>query len=346
MYIANATGCSSIWGGSAPATPYTVNRETGRGPAWANSLFEDNAEFGYGIYLGQRTLRERLVGYVEELLEKTTDEADRAVIKEYLDTKNDGQANFKATEKLVKVLEKNTDDLSKEILENKNYLAKKSVWIFGGDGWAYDIGYGGLDHVIASGEDVNIFVFDTEVYSNTGGQASKASQLGQVAQFAAAGKDIGKKDLARIAMTYGYVYVAQIAMGANLNQTLKALQEAEAYPGPSIIIAYSPCEMHGIKGGMGNSQIRMKEAVESGYWTLFRYNPMAIAEGKNPFTLDSQAPKKSYRDFIMSETRYTRLNQTFPERADELFGKAEEAAADKYELIQRLKDFYEPNKEE
>ncbi len=346
MYIANATGCSSIWGGSAPATPYTVNRETGRGPAWANSLFEDNAEFGYGIYLGQRTLRERLVGYVEELLEKTNDEADRAVIKEYLDTKNDGQANFKATEKLVKVLEKNTDDLSKEILENKNYLAKKSVWIFGGDGWAYDIGYGGLDHVIASGEDVNIFVFDTEVYSNTGGQASKASQLGQVAQFAAAGKDIGKKDLARIAMTYGYVYVAQIAMGANLNQTLKALQEAEAYPGPSIIIAYSPCEMHGIKGGMGNSQIRMKEAVESGYWTLFRYNPMAIAEGKNPFTLDSQAPKKSYRDFIMSETRYTRLNQTFPERADELFGKAEEAAADKYELIQRLKDFYEPNKEE
>ena len=342
MYISNATGCSSIWGGSAPATPYTVNNESGKGPAWANSLFEDNAEHGLGMNIGQKTLRDRTIGYVKQLAENVEDEAKKAVIQNYLDTVNDGKANGAATEALVKMLEECDCgcELRAKILENKDYLAKKSVWIFGGDGWAYDIGFGGLDHVIASGEDVNIMVFDTEVYSNTGGQASKASQVGQVAQFAAAGKAIGKKDLAQIAMSYGYVYVAQIAMGADMNQTLKALTEAEAYHGPSIVIGYAPCEMHGLKGGMQNCQLEMKKAVEAGYWQMFRYNPALKAEGKNPLTIDSKAPTGDYREFITSETRYSRLAQQFPARAEELFEKAEKNAKDKYERLVKLGDLY------
>jgi len=339
MYIANATGCSSIWGGSAPATPYTVNRESGRGPAWANSLFEDNAEYGFGMAQGQKAIRNKLIKYVEQYGANTSDE-NKAVVDEYLATKNDGTANEKATKALVAVLQKDGGDLANKILAEKTYLSKKSIWIFGGDGWAYDIGFGGLDHVIASGEDVNIMVFDTEVYSNTGGQASKSSQIGQVAQFAAAGKAINKKDLAQIAMSYGYVYVAQIAMGADMNQTLKALAEAEAYNGPSLIIGYSPCEMHGVKGGMANAQSEMKKAVEAGYWHMFRYNPAAKAEGKNPFTIDSKEPTASYTDFIKSETRYSRLLQQFPERADKLFARADDVAKQKYEKLLKLGDLY------
>ena len=341
MYISNATGCSSIWGGSAPATPYTVNRESGRGPAWANSLFEDNAEHGLGMALGQKAIRERLIEKVKTL--DTPCDACKAVVDEYLNTLDDGAANEKATKALVELLEKKAADgceTSKEILAEKNYLSKKSVWIFGGDGWAYDIGFGGLDHVLASGENVNVMVFDTEVYSNTGGQASKASQIGQVAQFAAAGKAIGKKNLAEIAMSYGYVYVAQIAMGADMNQTLKALTEAEAYNGPSLVIGYAPCEMHGIKGTMQNCQLEMKRAVEAGYWQMFRYNPTLKAEGKNPLTVDCKAPTASYREFITSETRYKRLEQAFPERAEVLFAKAEEAAKAKYERLLKYGEMF------
>ena len=342
MYISNATGCSSIWGGSAPATPYTVNRESGHGPAWANSLFEDNAEHGYGIYTGQKTLRERTIGYVKELAETAEKAEVKEAIEGYLATVNDGAANAPATEKLIAALEacKCDHPLREKILANKQYLAKKSVWIFGGDGWAYDIGFGGLDHVLASGEDVNVMVFDTEVYSNTGGQASKASQIGQVAQFAAAGKSIGKKDLAQIAMSYGYVYVAQIAMGADMNQTLKALHEAEAYPGPSLIIGYAPCEMHSIKGGMQNCQAEMKKAVDAGYWHMFRFNPALKAEGKNPFSLDSKEPTGNYQDFIKGEARYTRLAQQDPDRAAALFAKAEATAKAKYEKLKKLGEFY------
>ena len=342
MYISNATGCSSIWGGSAPATPYTVNKESLRGPAWANSLFEDNAEHGLGMYIGQKTIREKLIAKVKAL--KAPCEACQAIVDEYLNTVNDGKANEPATKALVELLEKWALDgceASREILAEKQYLSKKAVWIFGGDGWAYDIGFGGLDHVLASGEDVNVMVFDTEVYSNTGGQASKASNIGQVAQFAAAGKAIGKKNLAEIAMSYGYVYVAQIAMGADMNQTLKALAEAEAYPGPSLIIGYAPCEMHSIKGGMANCQAEMKKAVEAGYWQMFRFNPALKAEGKNPFSLDSKEPTGSYQDFIGGEARYTRLAQAFPERAKELFAKAEETAKAKYERLKKLVEFYE-----
>ncbi len=341
MYISNATGCSSIWGGSAPATPYTVNRESGYGPAWGNSLFEDNAEHGLGIYLGQKTIRDRLIGKVKAL--ETPCDKCKAIVDEYLNTVDDGAANEKATKALVELLDgwaAEGNAAAAEILAEKSYLAKKSVWIFGGDGWAYDIGFGGLDHVIASGEDVNIMVFDTEVYSNTGGQASKASNIGQVAQFAAAGKAIGKKDLAQIAMSYGYVYVAQIAMGADMNQTLKALTEAEAYHGPSIVIGYAPCEMHGLKGGMTNCQGEMKKAVEAGYWQMFRYNPSLKAEGKNPLTIDSKEPTASYIDFIKSENRYSRLAQAFPERAAELFAKAEKTAKAKYEHLKKLEELY------
>ena len=349
MYISNATGCSSIWGGSAPATPYTVNRDSGKGPAWANSLFEDNAEHGLGIYLGQKTIRERLIAKVEECMnsDKASDEF-KAAAKAFLDTKDDGAANGPATDALVAELEKAAAagcPIAKEVLAEKDYLAKKSIWIFGGDGWAYDIGFGGLDHVIASGEDVNIMVFDTEVYSNTGGQASKASNIGQVAQFAAAGKAIGKKNLAEIAMSYGYVYVAQIAMGADMNQTIKAMTEAEAYHGPSIIIGYAPCEMHGVKGGMTNCQSEMKRAVEAGYWQMFRFNPALKAEGKNPFSLDSKAPTASYIDFIKSETRYSRLTLAFPERAEQLFGKAEANAKAKYERLQKFAALYAPDEQ-
>ena len=344
MYISNATGCSSIWGGSAPATPYTVNKETGRGPAWANSLFEDNAEHGLGMYLGQKTVRERLIAMVEEMAasEKASD-AFKAAAAEYLATVNDGAKNEAATKALVAELENAAAagcPVAPKILAEKQFLSKKAVWIFGGDGWAYDIGFGGLDHVLASGEDVNVMVFDTEVYSNTGGQASKASNIGQVAQFAAAGKAIGKKNLAEIAMSYGYVYVAQIAMGADMNQTLKAIAEAEAYPGPSLIIGYAPCEMHSIKGGMANCQAEMKKAVEAGYWQMFRFNPALKAEGKNPFSLDSKEPTGSYQDFINGEARYTRLAQAFPERAKELFAKAEETAKAKYERLKKMVDFY------
>ena len=344
MFISNATGCSSIWGGSAPATPYTVNKESGRGPAWANSLFEDNAEHGLGMYIGQKTIREKLMKKVAEMAasDKASD-AFRAAAEEYLNTKDDGKANEAATKVLVKELEAAAAagcPTAPQILAEKQYLSKKSVWIFGGDGWAYDIGFGGLDHVIASGENVNIMVFDTEVYSNTGGQASKASNIGQVAQFAAAGKAIGKKNLAEIAMSYGYVYVAQIAMGASTQQTLQALTEAEAYNGPSIVIAYAPCEMHSIKGGMQNCQLEMKKAVDSGYWQMFRYNPALIAEGKNPFTLDSKEPTADYQEFIKGEARYTRLAQSFPERAKELFEKAEATAKAKYERLKKLVEFY------
>jgi len=340
MYISNATGCSSIWGGPAATSPYTTNAE-GHGPAWANSLFEDNAEHGLGMYLGQKAIRNRLMATMKEWAED--DRAPKAEIENFLATAEDGTANQEATKALIAAAEKaaaNGCPYAAEILKEKEYLSKKSVWIFGGDGWAYDIGFGGVDHVLASGEDVNIFVFDTEVYSNTGGQASKSSNIGQVAQFAAAGKQIAKKSLAEIAMTYGYVYVAQIAMGANPNQTLKAIAEAEAYNGPSLIIAYSPCEMHSIKGGMANCQAEMKKAVECGYWNLFRFNPAAKAEGKNPFTLDSKAPAGGYQEFLMNEARYSSLTRSFPERAKELFALNEETAKKRYEKLVRLEKMY------
>ena len=341
MYISNATGCSSIWGGSAPATPYTVNRETGKGPAWANSLFEDNAEHGLGMALGQKTIREKLIGKVAAMAEseKASDEF-KAAAKAYLDSKDDGKTNEAATKALIVELEKAAAagcPTAPAILAEKDYLSKKSVWIFGGDGWAYDIGFGGLDHVLASGEDVNVMVFDTEVYSNTGGQASKASQIGQVAQFAAAGKAIGKKDLAQIAMSYGYVYVAQVAMGADMNQLLKALTEAEAYHGPSLIIGYAPCEMHGVKGGMQNCQLEMKKAVEAGYWQMFRYNPTLT---ENKLVIDSKEPTGNYVDFIKSETRYARLVQSFPEKAETLFAKGEENAKAKYDRLKQMAELY------
>ncbi len=339
MYISNATGCSSIWGGSAPATPYTVNNATGRGPAWANSLFEDNAEHGLGIHLGQKTIREKLIGYVEKFLETVEDADKKAIVQKYLDTKDNGAENEQATKDLVAMMEACPcqNEWKEKILAEKDYLSKKSIWIFGGDGWAYDIGFGGLDHVLASGEDVNVMVFDTEVYSNTGGQASKASNIGQVAQFAAAGKGISKKNLAEIAMSYGYVYVAQVAMGADMNQLLKALTEAEAYPGPSLIIGYAPCEMHGIKGTMANCQVEMKKAVEAGYWQMFRYNP--VAEGKK-LIVDSKAPSASYQDFIKNENRYARLMKQNPERAEKLFELAEIAAAEKYQKLTKLEKLY------
>jgi pyruvate-ferredoxin/flavodoxin oxidoreductase len=341
MYISNATGCSSIWGGPAATSPYTVNKE-GRGPAWANSLFEDNAEHGFGMYLGQKAIRERLKSVVEDVAENGKVEAIREAAKEYLATYDDGKTNDAATRKLVELVEKQGcgGGHCQEILKNKEYLSKKSVWIFGGDGWAYDIGFGGLDHVLAQGEDVNVMVFDTEVYSNTGGQASKASQIGQVAQFAAAGKALAKKSLAQIAMTYGYIYVAQIAMGADPAQALKAITEAEAYPGPSLIIGYAPCEMHSIKGGMTNCQSEMKKAVDCGYWNLFRYNPALLAQGKNPFTLDSKAPTGSYRDFIMNEARYSALTINFPQRAEELFTQAEKTAQERFANLELQKQMY------
>ena len=385
MYISNATGCSSIWGGPAATSPYTVNKE-GKGPAWANSLFEDNAEHGLGLHLGQKAIRSRLADKTRALLESNACAELKDAAQKWLDTMEDGAANAEATKNYIAALEDGlvtVDELAAfaasdagkqlfgdkqgevvshaqalkaegkpycdcpacklaaEILQEKEYLVKKSVWIFGGDGWAYDIGYGGLDHVIASGEDVNIFVFDTEVYSNTGGQASKSSNIGQVAQFAAAGKNQPKKSLAEIAMQYGYVYVAQVAMGANPNQTLKAITEAEAYHGPSLVIGYAPCEMHSIKGGMANCQVEMKKAVECGYWNLFRFNPALKAEGKNPFTLDSKAPAGGYQEFLMNEARYSSLTRSFPDRAKELFALNEETAKARYEKLLRLQKMYE-----
>jgi pyruvate-ferredoxin/flavodoxin oxidoreductase len=372
MYIANATGCSSIWGGSAPATPYTVNKQ-GKGPAWANSLFEDNAEYGYGMFIGQKAVRERLVRLTNELLatEMCCDKI-KETAKVWLDTFTDGAANAKATKDYIAALEwgqatpadakgqpwekaflkdykKNgfctcpACTISREILKNKAFLNKKSNWMFGGDGWAYDIGFGGLDHVIASGEDVNILVFDTEVYSNTGGQSSKSTPTGAIAQFAAAGKEVKKKDLAGIAMSYGYVYVAHVSLGADMNQCIKAINEAESYKGPSIIICYAPCINHGIKGGMVNAISEEKRVVEAGYWHLYRYNPTLKLEGKNPFTLDSKAPAidEKFVDFLKSEVRYSSLVRQNPERADRLFNKALANAKDRYDYLTRLAKMYE-----
>jgi len=338
MYVSNATGCSSIWGGPAATSPYCTNK-AGHGPAWCNSLFEDNAEHGLGMFIGQEKIREDLAAKIKELADVTTVPAKKAACEAYLASMDDSEANRKAADELIAALQADpTCEYSKEILSKKEYLAKKSLWIFGGDGWAYDIGYGGLDHVIASKRDVNIFVFDTEVYSNTGGQASKASNIGQVAQFAAAGKEIKKKSLAEIAMQYGYVYVAQVAMGANPAQTIKAITEAEAYHGPSLIIGYSPCEMHSIKGGMMNCQKEMKKAVDCGYWNLFRYNP---ASGDKKFSLDSKAPAGGYQDFLMNEARYSRLTREFPDRAGELFARNEKEAQARYEHLLKLIEMYD-----
>ncbi|WP_024295885.1 pyruvate:ferredoxin (flavodoxin) oxidoreductase [Lacrimispora indolis] len=337
MYIANATGCTSIWGNSSPSTPYTVNAK-GQGPAWANSLFEDNAEFGYGMMLAQSAIRGGLKAKVEELLnsEKASDEI-KAACKEYLDTFESGSTNGSATDKLIAAIEGVECDTCKAILKDKDFLAKKSQWVFGGDGWAYDIGFGGVDHVLASGRDINVMVFDTEIYSNTGGQSSKATKTGAVAQFAAGGKETRKKDLASIAMSYGYVYVAQIAMGADYAQTVKAISEAEAYPGPSLIIAYAPCISHGIKKGMSKAQTEEKLAVECGYWNNFRYNPAA----EKKFTLDSKAPVlEGYQDFLKGEVRYASLAMKNPERAAELFARNEADAKDRYEYLRKLVTLY------
>ena len=340
MMISNATGCSSIWGGPAATSPYTVNKE-GKGPAWANSLFEDNAEHGLGMYLGQKKIRDDLAEDIRYIAENGKDPEKVAAAKKYLETYNDGGANQTATAEFLAVMEaKPACDCERyqRIMANKDFLNKKSCWIFGGDGWAYDIGFGGLDHVLAQDEDVNVFVFNTEVYSNTGGQASKASNIGQVAQFAAAGKELKSKSLAEIAMSYGYIYVAQVAMGANPAQTIKAIKEAEAYPGPSLIIGYAPCEMHSIKkGGMTNCQGEMKRAVDCGYWNLFRYDPSA----EKPFALDSKEPADGYRDFLMNEARYARLTNEFPDRAEELFAKSEANAKKRYEHLLKLKKLYD-----
>ncbi|MDE7430934.1 MAG: pyruvate:ferredoxin (flavodoxin) oxidoreductase [Lachnospiraceae bacterium] len=345
MYISNATGCSSIWGGPAATSPYTVNKDSKMGPAWSNSLFEDNAEHGFGIYLGQKTLRDQAIAKLEKLAQSESTPAEtKAAIAKFMETKDLTKENTPAAQALIAELEKGAAagcDTCKEVLEKKQYLAKKSIWIFGGDGWAYDIGFGGLDHVLASGENVNVMVFDTEMYSNTGGQASKASNIGEVCQFAAAGKEIGKKSLAEIAMSYGYVYVAQIALGANPAQAVKVIAEAEAYNGPSLIIGYAPCELHGIaKGGMNHCQDEMKKAVKSGYWNLFSFNPALKAEGKNPFTLTSKEGDGSYQEFLNNEARYTRLIKPFPERAEKLFSESEKAAKARYEHLLKLVELY------
>ena len=337
MFIANATGCSSIWGASAPSTPYTVNKE-GKGPAWANSLFEDNAEFGFGMATSMNARRNELKSAAERLYDVIGVPA-KAWVASMNDAKQAEVTGNILLAEAEKIADKNAD--AKYVVDNKDMLIKPSMWIFGGDGWAYDIGYGGVDHVLASGENVNIMVFDTEVYSNTGGQSSKSTPIGAVAKFAASGKSVKKKDLAQIAMAYGYVYVAQIAMGANPEQTLKALREAEAYDGPSLIIAYAPCINHGIKAGMNKSMLEMKKAVRSGYWDLLRYNPALAAEGKNPLSIDSAAPTESYKDFIMGEVRYNSLELKFPERAEELFEKGEEVALDRYKTLKHRQDSFE-----
>ena len=340
MYIANATGCSSIWGNSSPSTPYTVN-EKGQGPAWSNSLFEDNAEFGYGMLLAQKAIRGGLKAKVEDVMnsEKAPEEV-KAACKEYLDTFDCGATNGTATEKLVEAIKDADCDVCRDIVKNKDFLAKKSQWIFGGDGWAYDIGFGGVDHVLASGKDINVMVFDTEVYSNTGGQSSKATPTGAVAQFAAGGKETKKKDMASIAMSYGYVYVAQIAMGADYNQAVKAIAEAEAYPGPSLIIAYAPCINHGIKKGMSKAQTEEQLAVQTGYWHCFRFNPALAAEGKSAFTLDSKAPSGDYQEFLNGEVRYNSLKRANPAKAERLFGKNEQEAKDRYTYLNKLVKLY------
>ncbi len=339
MYIANATGCSSIWGNSSPSTPYTANAQ-GRGPAWSNSLFEDAAEFGYGMLLAQNAVRGGLKEKVEDLVENGNNEDAKAAAKEWLETYGCGAENGTATEKLIAALEACGCDKAQEILKQKDFLAKKSQWIFGGDGWAYDIGFGGLDHVLASGKDINIMVFDTEVYSNTGGQSSKATPTGAIAQFAAGGKEVKKKDLASIAMSYGYVYVAQVAMGADFNQTVKAIAEAEAYPGPSLVIAYAPCINHGIKKGMSKAQTEEELAVKSGYWHNFRYNPALKAEGKDAFILDSKEPTESYQDFLDGEVRYNSLKRSNPEKAARLFEMSENQAKERYAYLKKLITLY------
>lgn len=340
MYIANATGCSSIWGNSSPSTPYTVNKE-GKGPAWSNSLFEDNAEFGFGMKLAQNALRNSIKNKVKELADSSNDAELKSAADKYAETFESGAENVFATAELIAALEKDNSEEAKAILAKKDFMSKKSQWIFGGDGWAYDIGFGGLDHVIASGQDVNILVFDTEVYSNTGGQSSKSTPLGAVAQFAAGGKNVRKKDLAQIAMSYGYVYVAQVSQGADMNQCIKAFNEAESYNGPSIIIAYAPCINHGIKGGMSGAQAEEKKAVTSGYWNLFRFNPKLAEEGKNPFSLDSKAPTTDYQEFLANEVRYSSLMKQNEERAKALFEESEKLAADKYEYLSKLSQVYE-----
>ena len=340
MYVSNATGCSSIWGGPAATSPFTVNKDSKKGPAWCNSLFEDNAQHGMGMEVGQKYLRERAIESAKKAAEAGSD-ALKAAFAKFEETKDSTRENGAATDTLVAELEKASSEDAKAALALKDYLAKKSVWIFGGDGWAYDIGFGGLDHVLASGENVNVMVFDTEMYSNTGGQASKASNIGEVCQFAAAGKEVSKKSLAEIAMSYGYVYVAQIALGANMNQAVKVLAEAEAYNGPSLIIGYAPCELHGVKGGMNHCQDEMKAAVAAGYWNLFSFNPALKAEGKNPFTLTSKEGDYSkYQDFLANETRYSRLTKAFPERAERLFALNEETAKERYAHLKKLVDLY------
>lgn len=340
MIIANATGCSSIWGASAPSTPYCANKE-GKGPAWANSLFEDNAEYGYGMALAVKKMRNKLEDLMKEFIELNIDEEINVAFNKWLEGKNEARASKAAAAAIIPLLDKEVANergraILKEVKELKDYLIKKSVWIFGGDGWAYDIGFGGLDHVLASGENVNVLVFDTEVYSNTGGQSSKATPTAAVAKFAASGKRVRKKDLGMIAASYGYVYVAQVAMGANMNHLLKVLKEAESYDGPSLIIAYAPCINHGIRGGMGTSIAQEKLAVETGYWHLYRYDPRLKEEGKNPFILDSKEPTKPLRDFLETEVRYTSLKRTFPEEAEELFAAAEKDAKERYENYRRM----------
>jgi pyruvate-ferredoxin/flavodoxin oxidoreductase len=337
MMVANATGCSSIYGGSAPSTPYCANK-AGKGPAWANSLFEDNAEYGYGMAIATSKMRERIALLMSAAIEGGKIAADtKEAFTAWIEGKDDAEASKAASAKVVAACKNEKDAVVKTILDLEQYLIKKSIWVFGGDGWAYDIGYGGLDHVLASGEDVNVLVLDTEVYSNTGGQASKSTPVGAVAKFAASGKKIRKKDLGAMAMTYGYVYVAQVAMGANMNQYFKALKEAEAYPGPSLIIAYAPCINHGLRAGMGKSQQEEKNAVASGYWHLYRYNPMLETEGKNPFTLDSKEPEWSlFQEFLNGEVRYTSLKKSFPKEAAELFVAAEDNAKWRYESYKRM----------
>jgi pyruvate-ferredoxin/flavodoxin oxidoreductase len=337
MTIANATGCSSIWGGSAPSTPYCTNAD-GEGPAWASSLFEDAAEYGYGMMLATSTRRNTLAAKVEQALESDMSAEVKAALEGWLAGKDDAEESQKYSFALKTLLKDETEGILAEIYGERDIFVKQSHWIFGGDGWAYDIGFGGLDHVLASGEDINILVMDTEVYSNTGGQSSKATPTGAIAKYAASGKKIGKKDLGRMIMSYGYVYVASISMGANKNQTMKALLEAEKYPGPSLIICYAPCINQGIRKGMGKSQLEGKLAVESGYWPLYRYNPELIKQGKNPFILESKAPDGTLQEFLGGETRFAALEKSFPGESERLRAKIEEEVMDKYTMYKMMAD--------
>ena len=336
MMVANATGCSSIWAAAGAATAYTKN-QNGHGPAWANSLFEDNAEYGLGMYLGVKSIRQRIADNINKALESDMDSSKKEVLKDWLDNMNVSEGTRERAQAVIEALKGDSSEIANEIMKDEGFLVKRSQWIFGGDGWAYDIGYGGVDHVLASGEDINILVFDTEIYSNTGGQSSKSTPQAAIAKFAAAGKRIKKKDLGLMAMTYGYVYVAQVCLGADMNQTVKAIAEAESYPGPSLIIAYAPCISHGIKNGMGNTPMEEKKAVTCGYWQLYRFNPELKAAGKTPFTLDSKEPNyELFREFLMGEVRYAALAKVYPELADELFAKTEEDAKNRYETYKKL----------